>query len=149
MTILSTLTSLDNLNDPTISEVISDLVSSPRMHYIEASAYGENKVNPLGEYGYSLANKGEKIGTRIFVSLDNKPIEKGLITTRQTTLGHELKHAFDFDKGYYKGLFSDTSQYDILPTEISAVLFENRIRKRLNLPIRNTYGGKALPESKN
>ena len=148
LTILSTLTSLDNLNDPTISEVISELASSPRMHYIEASSYGENKVSPLGEYGYSLANKGESIGTRVFVTLDNKPIEKGLITTRQTTLGHELKHAFDFDKGYYKGLFSDTSQYDILPTEISAVHFENRIRKLLNLPIRNTYGGKAIPKSK-
>ena len=140
--ILTTLNRLHSIKDTDIQNVLNALESSARKHYIEYYPYSdrEDHVTPIGEFGYSLANSGQRVDTHILLRLNGRSIENGLRTTDETTLGHELKHAYDFDKGAYKGILPWEKHSEVNPAEISAVVFENRVRAALRLPKRLSYG---------
>ena len=62
--------------------------------------------------------------------------------TDYEVLGHELKHAYDFQEGINSSKKDENGvQYD----EYKAVQFENLIRKEENRPLRTTYGEHPLP----
>lgn len=149
LTVLSSLNALKKMDDPDIQLILSTLVSSERNHYIEYYPYNdqEDHVTPYGEYGYSLANSGIPVETRVFLKLNGGAIEDGLSTTNETTLGHELKHAYDFDQGKYKGILPWESRSEVNPAEISAVVFENKIRAIQGLPRRTSYGNAPIDKS--
>lgn len=148
LTILETLNYLKSLNDGDgfIKEVISVLENSKNKHFIE-------KNNSDSKPGYVLpyplhyvdAERGNPTGTRTILSLSEHFVEKDLLGTNETTLGHELRHAYDYEKGKMKGLTHDKrNNTSESPKEIRAVGFENRIRKAMGLPLRTTYGGKKI-----
>ena len=137
------------MDNPDIQLVLSTLESSSNKHYIEYYPYNnkEDHVTPYGELGYSLANSGIPIDTRVFLKLKGGDIENGIPTTNETTLGHELKHAYDFDQGKYKGILPWESRSEVNPAEISAVVFENKIRAIQGLPQRTSYGKMPIPRT--
>ena len=142
LTVLSSSNSLKNMKNADIQKVLSTLELSSHKHYIEYYPFSnkEDHVTPVSEYGYSLANSGIPIDTRIFMKFTGKTIENDLPVTKESTLGHELKHAYDFDQGKYKGILPWDSRKGINPAEISAVVFENNVRNFQGLPLRTSYG---------
>lgn len=58
-------------------------------------------------------------------------------------LGHEIKHSSDVDKGIIDNTVYPPSE--IPQREIDAVNFENKIRKKLDLPKRTQYADKPIP----
>ena len=148
LNVLSSLNTLKGMGNADIQRVLSTLESSEQKHYIEYYPYSDkdDHVAPVSEFGYSLANSGVPVDTHIYLKLTGEPIEKNLPVTRESTLGHELKHAYDFDRGKYKGLFPWKSNTEIDPKEISAVVFENKIRTIQGLPMRTSYEDPIRPE---
>ena len=62
--------------------------------------------------------------------------------TDYEVLGHELKHAYDFQKGINS---SEKDKNGVQYDEYKAVQFENYIRKEEKRPMRTTYGEHLLP----
>ena len=139
VTIQQTLNNLLLLDDKQITRVITNLEDSPRDHTFVNDINYKDSVRPVGEFGPSLANVGKSIGTWIMLSFKNKTVD-GVINTKETTVAHELQHAYDFEKGNNTGLM-DGSSSSTLIKETRAVIFENRVRKAMGLPIRTKYSG--------
>ena len=136
--IANTLNKLIELNDEYITGVINTLDNSKREHtFVVGNHYGD-QVSPVGEMGKSLANSGIKTGTWIFLSF-NKESFDGVVPTYETTVGHEISHAYDYDQGLQKDNVPSPYPSWRNPTEIRAVNFENRIRYRMNIPLRYKY----------
>ena len=138
--IANTLNKLIDLNDEYITGVINTLDKSKREHTFVVGNKYKDQVRPVGEMGKSLANIGVKIGTWIFLSF-NKESFDGVIPTYETTVGHEISHAYDYDQGLQKDNVPSPYPSWRNPTEIRAVNFENRIRYRMDKPLRYKYGG--------
>lgn len=145
LTIKTTLNNLLDLNDKVVSSVISDLETSENTHWIEKDPYNADRV--YASPNYIAADKGEPSDSHMLVTLAETPIENNLKTTKESTLGHELKHSWDYDKGNMKG---ETFRYKTnkTPSEIRAVNFENRIRYRQKIETRSTYGKKPIDPNK-
>ncbi len=142
--ILGTLNNLLNLEDAEVSTVVNDLETSDNNHWVEESSNGRSTS---GSTNWSLADEGKSTGSHITMSLCEKPIENNLPTTHETTLGHELKHSHDYDKGNMEGQTFVPSSHKS-KKEISAVNFENKIRKKQKLKKRTTYGKKQIDKKK-
>ncbi|MDY0086422.1 MAG: RHS repeat-associated core domain-containing protein [Bacteroidales bacterium] len=143
--IKSTLNSLLDLGDQEVNEVISDLETSDNNHWLEKDPYDGNRV--LASPNHVKADKGAPSGSHALLTLDESPIENNLQTSKETTLGHEMKHSWDYDKGNMAGeTFKPRTNKS--PSEIRAVNIENRIRYKQNLPKRTTYGGKPIDPKK-
>jgi hypothetical protein len=142
--IKETLNNLLDLRDSKVSNVIGVLENSEKTHWVEEDPFGGNRVISTN---YIASDKGEPSGSHIIVSLDGETIEKNLPITKETTLGHELMHSYDYDKGNMKGqAFVEPSAKS--PAEIRAVNFENRIRYKQKLPLRKTYGQQKIDPTK-
>lgn len=76
---------------------------------------------------------------------DNKQAKKqGSETfTDYEVIGHELKHAYDFQNGIAS---SDKDANGVEYDEYRAVQFENLIRKEEKRPMRTTYGKHPVPQ---
>ena len=135
--IRNTLNTLLSLNDDYISSVIKELENSELVHTFAYNSKYDESVKPKGAYGHSLADAGQPVGTWILLSLSRKTVD-GVMYTTETGVAHEISHAFDYDQGRMKGM--DPWMGDgISPAEINAVNFENRVRARIGLPLRQRY----------
>ncbi len=147
LNVCKSLNEIANTNDEFTKLVVNQLETSDKIHTIQKDKSGNNnnQVFPQGS-NYIPVEKGERTGSNIVLSMTESPIENNLKTTNATTLGHELRHAFDYDQGLFKGSnISDKNRGTAKdPAEIRAVGFENRIRKNQNLPLRTTYGNKPI-----
>ena len=141
--IQKTLNNLVSLDDPKVNNMISTLQSeSGRYHLISESFSGGDNVVSDDPY---KSNLGEKTGSMINVTLSGEDIEGGLATSPESTLGHELLHAFDFDQGNRAGYADEVDiPGNLDPAEIRAVKMENRVRAKQGLELRDTYGGKRI-----
>ena len=63
--------------------------------------------------------------------------------TDYEVIGHELKHAYDFQNGIAS---SDKDANGVEYDEYRAVQFENLIRKEEKRPMRTTYGKHPVPQ---
>ena len=136
LSIAYTITQLYTLNDSYINEVLSTLEDSELNHYMAPGMWSH--VCPQSEYGNSLANEGKPVESVVYISFDSSP-KGGVSFTPEQIVAHELRHAYDFDQGYNKGIIPWESTLDINPAEIRAVNFENRVRVRMRMPMRKRY----------
>ena len=132
----SSINKLYALNDEYINEVLLKLEDSPQEHLIVPGK--ESKVQPTSEYGKSLANEGTPVDTFVLISSDTSP-KDGTAFSQEVIVAHELKHAYDYNEGYYQGIIPWNWDNGIDPAEISAVNFENRVRVRTKMRIRTRY----------
>ena len=142
--VLKSLNRIESMKDKRIQEVITSLISSPRQHIITKDSLNQDETGVVNDlYGKSLANKGDSVEANIHVTLQKRIIEYNLMNSPTITLGHELMHAYDYDKGNFKGMIpAPSGQID--PMEVRAVYFENLIRKELGFPKRTTYNKRAI-----
>ncbi|HYX06928.1 MAG TPA: hypothetical protein VE912_09375 [Bacteroidales bacterium] len=146
LTVQYTLKSLSGMKNETVRSVVNQLETSDNIHYIEQDPYGGDRVSPVAGQWHA-ANEGTGVDTHMKLTLDGEPIEGDLETSPETTLGHELKHAYDLDQGNYKGQM-EISPSNKSPKEISAVNFENKIRHERDMEIRTSYGNKEIDKTK-
>jgi RHS repeat-associated protein len=140
--IQNTLNNLYKVDNKEVNKAISALEISHHLHYIENSPSDASNTNPTA-IDLDAVNQGASSGSHVVVSLNGNDIENGLHTSNETTLGHELKHSFDFDQGNMKGEKGvQPSAKD--PAEQRAVKFENLIRSFYNIQLRKTYGGEPV-----
>jgi hypothetical protein len=59
-------------------------------------------------------------------------------------LAHELHHAFTFLTGTNKG-GSTVPNSNISIEELTAIFFENKVRRQYDIPLRSKYNGKTIP----
>ena len=143
------LSFLSEISDDEGNEIVNDLQESDNIHWIEKSDVDRAGVTPYDGTltAWDKADNGKSIGTHVYVTNNKETIESGLETTNETHLGHELKHAHDYEKGELKDQSfipsSNTSN-----KEIRAVNYENIIRARQKLKKRTTYGNKPIPKDK-
>ncbi len=142
-TVLNSLNELKKIEGKNVKELVTALEVSSNIHYVEKDPYESNRVTPLST---EAGLKGTPTGTHIMVTLGGDELLDGTPSTSETTLAHELRHSYDYDKGNMK----DNSQYNDSkdPAEIRAVNFENRVRKAKGLPIRTKYGNDAIDTKK-
>lgn len=144
LAILETLNTIKGIDDFT-SQLIGKLESSDKKHYIEKGDKNQAFSFPRSVNENVIANNGISTGSQITTTLqDGRIIEGNLKSTKEADLAHELRHAYDRDKGLFKGENpGDRSNAD-KPYEQRAVGFENRVRKAMGLPERTTYNGKPI-----
>ena len=134
---------LYELNDSKISDVLSTLEHSELKHtFVFNNAYSDG-VCARGECGESLANDGKPVESWIKLSLTPRKTDD-VQSSFITTIGHELRHAYDFDQGLMEGIRPWSGHPSDNPSEVRAVNFENRIRYRTKKPLRYEYGGKPI-----
>jgi RHS repeat-associated protein len=140
--IQNTINNLNKVDDKFVREVTKTIENSNLRHFIEEDPYGGDRVTSLN---YIKSDNGEPVGSHIIVTLDNSKIENNLESNEEITLGHEFRHAFDYDQGLSDGgAFTIPSNKS--KQEIRAVNFENRIRKYLKMDLRTSYGKKPIDE---
>lgn len=145
--ILGVLHDLTNSENKESQQVLNKLETSKNKHRFY-SLKGERKTMPEGDCGKSLANSGEPTGSYILYDIDKNEKDGGVELTAETSIVHELYHAYDLDSGNMKGEYEDKfSPAASDPAEIRAVNFENIYRKRHGLPKRTYYGGKRMKSS--
>ena len=145
--ILGVLHDLTNSENKESQQVLNKLETSKNKHRFY-SLKGERKTMPEGDCGKSLANSGEPTGSYILYDIDKNEKDGGVELTAETSIVHELYHAYDLDSGNMKGEYEDKfSPAASDPAEIRAVIFENIYRKRHGLPKRTYYGGKRIKSS--
>lgn len=145
LAILETLNNIKKVDDFT-AKVIGVLENSDKNHYIEYNLErGEDKAYPfpLTSDSYTYVNQGHKMGSYIFTTLGEKNHSENLETNKEVALGHEIRHAYDYNEGLYKGERKGRNSAKS-PYEQRAVGFENRIRRAMGLPERKTYGGEPI-----
>ena len=142
--VLESLNRIESMKNKRIHEVITTLISSPKQHIITKDSSNQDETGVVNDlYGKSFANEGESVEANIHVTLQKRVIENDLKNSPTITIGHELMHAYDYDRGNYKGMIpAPYGQID--PMEVRAVYFENLIRKELGFPIRTTYNKRAI-----
>ena len=136
---ISTLKSLDK----DVKKTIEDLENSPYEHHILHTDKGNQTI-----YDKRKADKQERQGTTIkYNEKDDVPHNsKNPQRDKRSPLvglGHEIKHSSDVDKGIIDNTVYPPSE--IPQREIDAVNFENKIRKKLDLPKRTQYADKPIP----
>ena len=130
--------------DEFTAKVIGTLESSDKRHYIESGSRAQSIPYPKTLDSFVAMDRGVEMGSQNIVTLNNKTIERGLEATKETTLAHEIRHAYDKDQGLYKGEKPGTGVGADRPSEHRAVGFENRVRNAMGLQQRTTYGGRPI-----
>lgn len=144
----NTINNLLKLKDKEVSKIINTLVSSKNRHWVEYDKAFPDRDRTVSTDGYA-SNMGRKSGSHLMLGLLGLPIENNLKATAETTLAHELQHAFDFDQGNFNGYWDNKGiPAHKKPSEKRAVDFENIVRNKINLPERTTYGGKKIDAKK-
>ncbi|MDO1451086.1 M91 family zinc metallopeptidase [Rhodocytophaga aerolata] len=143
------LNNLKKINDEFVQEVISTLETSKHGHYMEEDEFNQNSNYVTSRRPY-LSKQGIPMGSRSILTLkDEENLEDGTKAISLTTLAHELRHMYDHDQGKMKGyLDEDKLTPEKRPKEIRGVNFENRVRYRIGLKLRTTYGDKKIDKSK-
>ena len=137
--------------DKVLINQLKTLETSERIHWVEESQFGENSVSPYSTNTVSEDNKaiseGKGIGTQTQFDFSEKSKfffkeSTGVPKSDFTTVGHEMRHQYDYDTGNMKD--SQNVKGAKSPAEKRAVNNENRARKIEKLPKRTTYGGEEI-----
>ena len=127
-----------NTKDTEVLSSLNEIIDNKQQNIIHnAIAIGSSEYNYVQSKDESGAHKGEPTGTRVVLKFIQEKFD-GVTSTDETTVGHEMKHVFDFNVGNFKGEINDYYG-NVPPYEIRAVRFENKIRKAFHLNKRKTY----------
>ncbi|WDF61882.1 DUF6443 domain-containing protein [Flavobacterium sp. KACC 22758] len=152
-TVLSAFRKIEGSNDKVLKAGLFVLENSKQTHII-GEKMGNEKSNFVTtqfhekDFENYQANEDVKNSKPVdtatffdFSSEDKKNFERqeGVPDSDFTTVVHEMRHMFDYDRG--KMADSVGKQHEKDPAEKRAVDFENRGRALINLPKRTTYGG--------
>jgi RHS repeat-associated protein len=152
-TVLSAFRKIEGSNDKVLKAGLFVLENSKQTHII-GEKMGNEKSNFVTtqfhekDFENYQANEDVKNSKPVdtatffdFSSEDKKDFERqeGVPDSDFTTVVHEMRHMFDYDRG--KMADSVGKEHEKDPAEKRAVDFENRGRALINLPKRTTYGG--------
>ncbi len=128
------------LGDGFTSEVLSTVEDSGLSHFFDRISSDDSRVMPYPYTGLisDRANEGSPVNTHTALYLSGNSSKKDA-----STVAHELRHIYDYDKGKMKGEVYTKSSHKS-PKEIRAVNLENRVRARVGRALRNTYGGEKI-----
>ena len=121
-------------SDPKAKDVVNALESSSKTHTI-----GNFGIQDKGSKNY-----GRDYGTHTKFT----PNEDNPNFLPVATLGHELKHGYNTDKGYSdKTKLPHTNNPQINYEEADAVNFQNLIHTKADIPLRTIYGNYDLEKN--
>lgn len=134
-------------DDPSAAKVISRLENSSKDHFIrDADATGGRNGNDATDD----ISSGNGVGSGSITHYDpsngtsRSPEDKDGTRDPRAGLAHELFHAYDNDMGSKNK--NDKTSNGVSVREVRAVNFENRIRRQTGDALRESYGGRKIPD---
>jgi len=130
--------------DKSVNNLVTDLEDCKLIHHIwfepnEYSKIGDNN-SPLYDNIMAVDTEdGKKLGSGSVTNFDPYNTDDD----PRAVLAHELSHASDNDNATEK---KGNTRTGVPLNEVDAVKIQNKILKRLGLPIRKEYGGLPIPE---
>lgn len=136
------LIKIKNLNDPVLTDRLTNMEKSSNFHFIIQSYDGDNHNDAI-----SISDDKANIPTGSFTQYnpDNYFSPNGEPRDPIIALTHEfLGHGYDTDKGQSKD--GERTSNGIKLNEVSAINIENRTRAQLGAPLRTTNSGLEIPK---
>jgi RHS repeat-associated protein len=137
------LNKLAKSGDDVLQTRIQVLTNSKNIHNIQLTPE-DGKGDRNRPNSEKKDREGKPTGTTTFFNPDSTKDVRGEDAPPVSTLAHELLgHGFDSDQGETD---HDKTPNGIPMSEVNAVNIENRARATIGAPIKNSYGGKPIPD---